>query len=475
MKFRRALWILTTALLVGATTAFALGPARDIPIGTGYSALELCTRTMQSGESPEHVIAHYLKPKVRPLPAIWEIDYEPGRRVEVRTKVPLLHQPGAAVFRPGWGCTVLPPGVNEAELRAQPFSPAPELPDDMRPWPLGEGDPESALLDSRQRAIIDRHADAMFLESDDPSHDQHTTAFLVARARHLVYERYGERYRRNQPQIGWSMTKSLTAILTGLLVKDAVITLDSSLGLSQWRGTPKEAITWRHLLNMAAGLAWFEGYGGASDATEMLFLQANQGAWAADRGLIAEPGSTFTYSTGVSNIIALRLFQLLGNNHQAFYDFYERRLFAPLGIRHGMIEADASGIPIGGARGLLRAVDWLRLGQLIIDGGLWNGESLLTPEYVAFMAAPSPASSAYGGSLWRVTSDMIPPDVRARLPNDLVWFAGHLGQFTIVVPSQQLVVVRMGVAADGVQVRQHVFSAVADLLAAGPASQTLQP
>src|SRR5262245_58646609 len=116
---------------------------------------------------------------------------------------------------------------------------------------------------------------------------------------------------------------------------------------------------------MAPGLRWFEGYGGASDATEMLFSQPDQGAWAADRELTSPPGTVFTYSTGFSNIAMLRMRQLLGGSHQAVYDYYQQRLFRPLAIRGGVIEADASGTPVGGARGLLRPVDWLRLGQLI--------------------------------------------------------------------------------------------------------------
>lgn len=191
--------------------------------------------------------------------------------------------------------------------------------------------------------------------------------------------------------------------------------------------------------------------------------------WAADRPLTSTPGTTFAYSTGFTMIAALRIRQLLGGEHQAVYDYYQRRLFAPLGIRHGVIEPDASGTPAGGARGVLRPVDWLRLGQLIANGGRWNGVTLLGPDYVAFMTAPSPANADYGGYVWRRDSDMILLHARKQLPDDLVWFAGHLGQLTVVVPSRRLVVVRMGVAMAGEAARNDVFALVTDLaLAARP-------
>src|SRR5262249_4980069 len=153
--------------------------------------------------------------------------------------------------------------------------------------------------------------------------------------------------------------------IAGLFARDGKLALDAPVGLSRWKGTPnKAAITWRQLLNMAPGLSWFEGYGGASDATEMLFSHADQGAWAADRPLVDKPGTHFVYSTGFVNIAMLAMRESLGGSSQELYDLYQRELFAPLGIRGGVIELDASGTPNGGARGILRPVDWLRLGQL---------------------------------------------------------------------------------------------------------------
>jgi len=445
-----ALGVVATGVVASVLVALDGHSLADIPAGTGYAALDLCSRTMVTGEPEAQVLTHYIAPKMQALTPFWRIESVPGQRVTVSTRIPWLEHSRTAVYRPGLGCTLLPPGSAEAELRAQAFRPAAVPLVDSRPWPLGEGEAEVDRLGAAARAAIERHASRLFSEQhDDETRRRNTTALLVAHQGHLVYERYGQGHRRAQPQIGWSMTKSLTAIVAGLLARDGKLALDEPVGFASWQGTPKQKITWRHLLNMAPGLAWFEGYGGESDATEMLFSQPDQGAWAASRPITSEPGTVFSYSTGTSNIAMKRMQQLLGGSHQAIYDYYQEQLFAPLGIRDGVIEPDAVGTPVGGARGLLRPVDWLRLAQLVANGGTWNGEEILPSSWVTFMRTASPASSKYAGSMWLDSDRGWDPALRARLPKDVAYFAGHMGQFAIVVPSQQWVVLRMGVQPGG--------------------------
>jgi CubicO group peptidase (beta-lactamase class C family) len=450
MKSRWLKWLLIVGgIAIALAVSRDVGRAKDIPAGTGYAAHELCTRIAHMGQPQEHVLSRYTEPKVFPLPYVWSVDIARDR-VLVESMVPTLAHPRAAIHRPGLGCTVIPPGIDEAAVRAQRFTPAPELPADARPWPLGEGAPEASALSAEHRTVIERHAAIIFGEtSEDVRKRRNATALLVAQNGRLLYERYGHGLSREQPQLGWSMTKTLTAIIAGLLERDGKVVLDQEVGLKRWAGTQKQKITWRQLLNMAPGLAWFEGYGGASDATEMLFSRADQGAWAADRPVSSQPGTVFTYSTGFTNIAARRMRELLGGSHQAIYDYYQRELFAPLGIRRGVIEPDASGTPNGGARGLLRPVDWLRLGQLVLGDGTWQGKTLLTPQFLAFMKAASPADASYGGFIWREATKTLAPELRQKLPDDIVFFAGHQGQYVIVAPSQQLLVLRMGVSMSG--------------------------
>lgn len=467
-RFRPKTWQLAALALaipvvLGAPRQLEL--VRDIPIGTGYTAAELCTRTLYSGDEFARVRDDFIAPKVRPLPKLWRLQAAAGDTISVTTILPLPHDDRAAIFRPGLGCTVVPPGASVAAVSAQSFVPVTEPPASNAAWPRGEGPAETDSLTDAQRAVLDTHARYLFADpGSEPAERQNTLAFLVAKDGRLVYERYADGYHRDQPQPGWSMTKTLTAMLAGVMAGERRLALDEPVALPQWQGSPKARITWRHLLQMAPGLAWNEDYRGLSDVTAMLYSQPDQGTWAADRPLIAEPGTKFTYSTGFSNIAMLRMRQLLGGEHQAIYDYYQTRLFEPLGIRGGVIEPDAAGTPVGGARGILRPIDWLRLGQLIANHGNWEGEQIIPADFVDFLLAPSPASPDYGGSIWRAPSARASAKVKSRLPDDLVFFQGHMGQFVVVVPSRALVVVRMGVSFTSDHTHETVFAAVADLI-----------
>jgi CubicO group peptidase (beta-lactamase class C family) len=466
-RVKRSLQIVSVlfVLCLLLLAAGALRSSADIPSGTGYAAWDLCTRTLQDGEDFEWVKQFYVAPKLKQLPSIWTVDYRPRESVTVGTWLPGLAHKRTALYRPGLGCTIVPPDRNPQAVRAQRLQLRPDAWRDPLPWPQGEGAAEPAAASVSQRAIVTRHAQRMFAETTaELGRRQNTTALLVASHGHLLHEQYAEGFTREQTQLGWSMTKSLTSIIAGVFVRDHRLSLDAPVGLAQWKGTDKAKITWRQLLNMAPGLAWDEGYGGASDATEMLFSRSNQAGWAADRPLTSKPGSVFTYSTGTANIAMLGMRQLLGGSAQTIYDFYQEALFEPLGIHRGVIEPDASGTPVGGARGNLRPVDWLRLGQLVANHGAWNGELIIAQDYLQFMLAASPADAGYGGMIWRQPAQEIAPALRERLPADLVYFAGHLGQFLIIVPSARLVVLRMGVAFHYGPARDEALELAADLL-----------
>jgi hypothetical protein len=171
--------LVAVLLVVGLSRGKSLG---DIPAGTGYSALDLCSRTMLSGEPDAQVRTLYIEPKVQPLPMFWRIEQSPKQRVTVSTSLPLLGHPRTAIYREGLGCTLVPPGVTEASVRAQPFVAAPPLPPDARAWPLGEGAPESSLLTAPVRALIERHASQLFGESSADLKQHHNTPRCSSRA-----------------------------------------------------------------------------------------------------------------------------------------------------------------------------------------------------------------------------------------------------------------------------------------------------
>lgn len=448
-------------LALGAQAAQA-GILADLPMGTGYAAWDLCTRLMQSGDQLGRVRDRYTGPKVPPLPKVWSIAVQPGLGVTVDTLVPIPSFRGQAVYRPGLGCTVVPHDTDATTVLGQPWRgiPMASTPASPQAWPVGEGAAESRSLNPAQQALVQRWSDTLFAETtSDPQVRQNTYAVLVVKDGHLVHERYAPGYTKDQPQLGWSMTKSLTALWTGTLIGEGRFKLDDPAPIAAWKGTPKAAITWRHLLNMAPGLYWDEAYQHLSSTSEMLFAHADQGAYAASQDLVAPPGTQHNYSTGTTAILSKALRTVLGGDPQASYEHLRTRLFVPLGLRQGVVEPDASGTPIGGAAGVLRPRDWLRLGQLLLDGGRWGDRQLVPADFVRFMTTPSPANAGYGGFVRLYDPQMVPPGT----PTEVVYFAGILGQYLVIVPSQRLVVLRMGVSFDKEDTKRRVFEMSAAL------------
>lgn len=447
------------------------GLLQDLPVGLGYAAWDLCTRVLATGDDADRVRTRYTGPKVSPLPWIWRVR-QGADEVEARTWLPVPSWRRLAVYRPGIGCTLLPPGVDRATwartspaLRPPAVPPALDAAAARRPWPEGEGAAESPPAHTALPVALERAAAALFAETtDDPRARQNTQAVLVLHQGRLVYERYAPGYGPHSLLPGWSMTKTLTALWAGALQGRGVLALDQPLGLPAWAGTDKAGITWRHALNLAPGLAWNEGHAGFSSVSDMLFSHGDHAAYAAAMPLEAPPGTRFNYSTGTSALLGAAVRQRLGGDAQRTLDSVWRDLLAPLGVRAGFVEPDATGTPAAGARGVLRPRDWLRLGELVRRDGQWLGRTVVPADFIAFMRAPSPAHPGYGGGLRLYDPALMP----AAVPRDVAYFTGLMGQFMVILPSQQLVLLRMGVSLDKEDTRRRVFDAA---LALARASQ----
>ncbi len=454
--------VAATAVLAAVSLAPAARAtlAQDLAVGTGYAADEICTRTLQSADDLWRVKWLYTAPDVSALPLIWNVQQQAGYGTTVSTIIPGAENKRLALYRWGLGCTIIPPGTSVDTVSAQPFRIHIDPPVNAQVWPQGEGTAETARVTPGQSAVLTRQSDALFAETAlTINKRQNTFAVLVAKDGHLIYERYREGYTKDQPQHGWSMTKTLTALLTGMMASDGRLTLDGSPPVAQLAGGGKSAITWRQLLQMRSGLQWAETFGGYGPTAEMLWLQPDHGGYAASLPLASSPGQPFNYSTGNSSIVSLGLRNALGGGAQAAYDYYQERLFEPLGIRNGVIQPDANGTPSGGARGVLRPRDWLRIGQLILDRGQANGRTVVGADYIDFMTTPSPANAGYGASLWLYGELNMPSDT----PRDIVIMWGVKGQYVMLIPSKRLAVLRMGVSFDEADTAQRMFNTMKEL------------
>ena len=308
------------------------------------------------------------------------------------------------------------------------------------------------------REALARRIDALFTDSGAGE----TQALLVMHGGRIVAERYGAGYGRETRFAGWSMTKTITGILIGLLVSDGRLRLDESAPVPAWQrpGDPRGEITLRQLLQMRSGLRHTEGGNPAyaSDEVRMLFLDGrdDMAAYAEAPPLEAEPGSMFEYSSATSVILAdlaaraLTVRREPAIRRQAVADYLRTRIFEPLGMRSAVPEYDAAGTFIGSSMVHAPARDWARLGEFLRNAGAVRGAQIIPRGWIDFMIAPSPRNPGYGAQLWlnrpqRAGGETMFPGAT---PQSLFACVGHLGQYVIVSPVQRLTIVRLGKTDD---------------------------
>jgi CubicO group peptidase (beta-lactamase class C family) len=222
--------------------------------------------------------------------------------------------------------------------------------------------------------------------------------------------------------------------------------------LPQWRtrGDPRAAITLDQLLRMTSGLAFNEDVGDPlSDVVVMLFTRTNGAAFAASKALVAPPGARWRYSSGTSAILA-RIIRDASQSDTDYLAFPRRALFDRIGMRSALIETDPAGDFQTSSFMYASAHDWARFGQLLLQDGVWNGERILPEGWVRYLTTLTPQSRRqdFGAHVWvRV------PEPFNRLsgsptiiPSDAFHLAGHEGQLVSVIPSRELVVVRLGLS-----------------------------
>jgi CubicO group peptidase (beta-lactamase class C family) len=280
-----------------------------------------------------------------------------------------------------------------------------------------------------------------------------TRALLVVQGGRLVFERYAPGFGPDSRFRSWSMAKSVTQCLTGLLVREGKLSLDALAPVPAWRreGDPRGAITLRQLLNMTSGLELDDGEGDAgadSLVARLLFGDLSKDSLKAAESaeLEHEPGTRWAYSTATSQLLSGIVGLSVGGGRAGVRDFAERELTRPLGIRSLVLEFDPAETMLGGSYVWASARDWARLGLLYLRDGRWEGRRILPEGWVEFTRTPAPAQNngTYGAHFWVDTQPaegQFPP-----LDSDTGAFhmGGNAGQYVAIVPARDLVVVRLG-------------------------------
>jgi len=431
---------ITLAALAIALAAAALWLAttgKDLfRVATGSVSRGLCDAAFVSRVDPGQVFREESAPMMRGIG--WAIHYRVDHpRREVRASV-LGGFAARAVYRPGLGCLLMHGDGPVPE--ADGFTPAPIA----SPFPAGVVEPSDPAI---RRAI-----DLAFAEPD-PAHPRRTKAVVVLHDGHLIAERYAPGYGPDTPIWAHSLTKSLVSALIGILVRDGRLRLEQPAPVPTWQSPsdPHHGISIDQLLRMDSGLPFDETDGGLSPLTRMLFLQRDMAGYATRMPLAHPPGTVWGYSNLGYVLLGHAITTEAGGTAVDAVRFARRELFAPLGMANTVIQADATGSLVGSGSSYGTARDFARFGQLYLDDGVVDGRRILPEGWAAYSHSQT-LDTGYGAGFWlNVRHDTRVPVWNApwgmpQLPKDMYYARGAFGQYVVIVPSEKLVVVRMGIS-----------------------------
>jgi CubicO group peptidase (beta-lactamase class C family) len=450
---RLMLWSVALPVLAGAIYA-GHTLSHLAPLGTAYAAKALCSGVFVSRRPAQSVIDEDIMAGVHPLLKLVHPSIDVARHVARASFVGFAVR--EAEFRPGLGCTLDlgRPADALADASRALSNPVLANPALTNPAPTDAAPPLAPLpADADVDAQKLQAAIANAFAEPDPALPRRTRAVVVMYRGRVIAERYAPGFDATMPLLGWSMTKTATATLVGLLVKQHRLDVNASALLPEWRdaGDPRARITLDELLRMTSGLQFNEDYDHPpSDVAVMLYAQRDGAAYAADKPLAFPPGTHWQYSSGTSAIVARVIRAAFGDDDAAYLQFPAHALFAPLGMRSAVFEPDASGTLAGASFMYASARDWATFGQFLMQDGVWNGTRLLPEGWVRYMtrATPQAPRQDFGAHLWV----KVPEPFNSRtspapaLPADTFHAVGHEGQFVSVMPSRQLVVVRLGLS-----------------------------
>jgi CubicO group peptidase (beta-lactamase class C family) len=317
---------------------------------------------------------------------------------------------------------------------------------------------------------IERAIDRAFAEPGTDKRRQ-TRAIVLIYDGQLIAERYAPGFHKEMPLLGWSMSKSITNALVGILVRKGVLKLGDPAPVPEWHGPndPRQAITIDHLLRMSSGLEFEEVYEPLRDVTDMLYGSYDFAAFAASKPLETEPGEKWSYSSGTTNILSRIVRQSVPGFFEGYMNFIRKELFHKLGMSSAVIEIDPSGTHVGSSYAFATARDWARFGLLYLQDGIWQGERILPEGWVKYSTNPTPKApqGEYGAHFWLNAGSSANPKNRVwpGLPGDAFWAAGFQGQRVVIIPSKKLVVVRLGLttAEEALDIESFIEEVIAAL------------
>lgn len=459
----------TIALVAGFVVALAGDAVRgtlvpEARVAAGYAAKVACTAIFANEDGGmRRDVAALEREDLGMLPGV-SIEIDESTRT-VRAGVFAITE-RVAVWIRGRGAVLLPDGVDidhpaTASLDASFDGGRATRVDasDSEPWPRGE----TVAIPNGAPAFT--AAMKIAFESDDAARSLRTRAVVIVHRGAIVAERYADGFGPGSILPGWSVTKSVTNAMVGMLVGEGRLQPNAPAGFPEWSADARAAITLENLLRMDSGLAFDENYvDPRSDVLRMLFLAADMSRLALESPLERRPGERFEYSSGSSLLLQRAIRRALDDD--AAYRALPARLFDAIGARRMFVEADCVGTFVGSSFAHGTARDFARFGLLYLDDGVAFGKRVLPEGFVSWSTTPgrSARNGEYGAHWWLNREVDGRPRPFPSLPPDLFFADGFEGQHVVVVPSARVVIVRLG-STQGIEFpfERFVSAVLADL------------
>jgi CubicO group peptidase (beta-lactamase class C family) len=449
-KFVLPLMLLVTSISEARETGgFDYFSANRTMIRNGVQAVLMCNGLFTSGRTLEQVFEQELAYLPDPVGAVEGGEYVINQELNAvaiggADSGPVIR----AVFREGIGCVVMAPDQDFDAIDSLPVLELPHPAGDpaSMPWPDGDVVEKRPLSTGVDPDALKAASDWAF-ERESPQ--QVTLSLIVVHKGEIIHERYADGVDMNTRTRTWSTAKSIASTLIGILVDEGRLELDAPLGI-EWLpevgnsdDDPRKSITLRHVLNMSSGLYPVDSFGMeyATGSGLAYWAGASSVDGARNRAQIREPGTIWDYEN-YDTLLAVYAMKLALGDAETYATFPRKALLDRIGMRNTLVSTDRFGDFIFSSQVYTNARDLARFGLLYLQGGTWHGERLISEEWIAFERTPAPATAQlgnmYGGQFWLV------PDDRDDVPKTAYSTAGNRGQYVVIVPSHDTVIVRRG-------------------------------
>ncbi|PXY45050.1 serine hydrolase domain-containing protein [Flavobacterium hydrophilum] len=342
-----------------------------------------------------------------------------------------------AIYREGLGATL----INDDFDVSKPYLLPKRAKSKTLPFPYGNIEPKDTVFTNIDYSKLKKAIDNAFDKSGGKL--KRTRAIVVLYKNRLIAEKYDTGFTKDSRILGWSMTKSITSSAFGVLAKQGKIDIFKPAPVAEWQNDERKNITINDLLHMNSGLEWEENYNTICDATKMLFQAEDMGKVQLDKPAQFKPNTHWNYSSGTTNLLSLILKRQF-KTQQEYLDFWYSAVIDKIGMNSMITEQDMSGTFVGSSYAWATARDWSKFGLLYLNKGNWNGEQILDESWVKYTATPTNTSEGkYGAQFWLNAGGKFPD-----APRDMFYCNGYQGQMVAIIPSKDMVIVRMGLKED---------------------------